>query len=801
MNFRMNELTGAVARAQLRKLDRITATLRAKKQRLKELIGELHGCRYRRLNDPQGECGTLCTVIFDSAAQAAAVAAALGTTTVAESGWHVLANMDHVNRHLQQAGVPCGPGAYPRTDDLLRRSINLSVGVIDAGLGAAFGIYINSSDAEIEAAAARFRAACRESRRSAGKGRPVVAQRNERLDWTAAEERHRRVFKVEKETLNMPGGTKVRIGLIGAGWIGAHHGHNVLRNPHAELVAVADADRQKAGRLPAAQGGRGDGSTATTRNLLRQDDVDAVVIASPNAMHAEQAVAAADAAKHIYLEKPMAIALDDCRRMVKAIAKAGVKCAMGYHRRLNPLAQYARKLQEQGQLGEIALAESDYLHHVPGDLDIWQWLGKEAIAGSLLHAAAGHNIDLLRYFCGEVVEVGCFKDARMPRKIQVETEDLAVVILRFANGALGRVAMLVGPIVPFTFTLRLFGTRGTVDNNRVWLDTIPAFCRDRPRARFHRAAAMLDGRQRPGRRRRDLGQVHGRFHRRRSPGPPAAQRRGERFSHRRRLFRRRAIGAREEDRRARGACNRCFLAGEAFMPADQDYHLINLRFGAHELRRLGELELKYLGEVMQGETLSNYISEESLTRRFEEAFAGKVGVEEGHGQEQRHVGPVRGGERFRRGPRIRSDLRSHRPLRRAGGAVLQRRAALRRRPPRHLQHGPRFAAGQHHAADPGGDRDAPLGPERGDRHHRGDLPRQGHLPHRGLRPRRRRPLERQARGQLRRPGRVQLPGVQATLHRRRRHDAPPTAWNSSTSSAASGGSPANRPSSSTATIA
>ncbi len=278
----------------------------------------------------------------------------------------------------------------------------------------------------------------------------------------------------EKETCNMPDGTKVRIGLIGAGWIGAHHGHNVLRNPHAELVAVADADRQKAAAFLAREGGSAR-VCGDYQELLRQADVDAVVIASPNKLHAEQTIAAAEASKHVYLEKPMAIALDDCRRMVAAIGKSGVKCAMGYHRRLNPLAQYARRLQEQGQLGEIALAESDYLHHVPGDLDIWQWLGKEAVAGSLLHAAAGHNIDLLRYFCGEVVEVGCFKDARMPRKTQVETEDLAVVMLRFASGALGRVAMLVGPIVSFTFTLRLFGTHGTVDNNRVWLDTIPSF--------------------------------------------------------------------------------------------------------------------------------------------------------------------------------------------------------------------------------------------------------------------------------------------------------------------------------------
>ena len=106
----------------------------------------MQGCRYRRLTDAQGECGTLCTVIFDRAAEAAAVAAALGTTTVAQSGWHVLANMDHVNRHLRSAGIPCGPGAYPQTDDLLARSINLSVGVIDAGLGAAFGIDINAGD-------------------------------------------------------------------------------------------------------------------------------------------------------------------------------------------------------------------------------------------------------------------------------------------------------------------------------------------------------------------------------------------------------------------------------------------------------------------------------------------------------------------------------------------------------------------------------------------------------------------------------------------------------------------------------
>jgi dTDP-4-amino-4,6-dideoxygalactose transaminase len=160
LNFRMNELTGAVALAQLRKLDAILATLRDKKARFKSQITAIPGVRFRTLPDPEGDCATLCTVIFDAAARAARVAAQLGTTTVDRSGWHVYANMEHVGRWLAEHGRPSAKGAYPRTDDILSRSINLSVGVVDAGLGAAFGIGIRSSDEDIERAARSFRAAC-----------------------------------------------------------------------------------------------------------------------------------------------------------------------------------------------------------------------------------------------------------------------------------------------------------------------------------------------------------------------------------------------------------------------------------------------------------------------------------------------------------------------------------------------------------------------------------------------------------------------------------------------------------------
>jgi predicted dehydrogenase len=267
---------------------------------------------------------------------------------------------------------------------------------------------------------------------------------------------------------------KVRSGLVGVGWIGAHHGANLLNNPHAELNGVCDPDQGKSRAFLERTGSR---ARLFTRleDMLRQPDIDAVVLASPNAAHAGQAIAAAEAGKHIYLEKPMGITLESCRQAARAVEKAKVKCRLGYHRRFNPLVAHARKRIADGELGELVLAESDYFHYVPGNLGIWEWLGRTDVAGSLIHAGTGHNVDLLRFFCGEVAEVSCFKDIRMPRTTQIQTEDIALLNLRFESGVLGRVGLFLGPILPFTFSLRLFGTRGSLDNNRLWLDTTPRF--------------------------------------------------------------------------------------------------------------------------------------------------------------------------------------------------------------------------------------------------------------------------------------------------------------------------------------
>ncbi len=156
LNFRVNEVTAAIALAQLQKLPRIVSTLREKRRKLKELISTAKGFKFRRLNDPDGDSATICTVIFETQEQATAVSKMLGTKTVDQSGWHVYYNMEHVMNYLKDIGQPFMKGAYPRTDDVLSRSMNISIGVVDGGLGAGWGINIDSTDVDIEMAAHKF---------------------------------------------------------------------------------------------------------------------------------------------------------------------------------------------------------------------------------------------------------------------------------------------------------------------------------------------------------------------------------------------------------------------------------------------------------------------------------------------------------------------------------------------------------------------------------------------------------------------------------------------------------------------
>ncbi|MHA1688263.1 MAG: DegT/DnrJ/EryC1/StrS family aminotransferase [Promethearchaeota archaeon] len=171
LNFRMNEITAAVALAQLRKLDTIKAKLLENKKILKEELSDVEEITFRKILDEKGEVGTLLTFFMPSMKSAEKLADSLGCTTIAKSGWHVYNNMEHFlgKMTVTEEGCPFNcpfytggevnyyKGMLPQTDDLLHRGINISVGVSDKGLGSAFGIKITSTQDEIIDVARRLK--------------------------------------------------------------------------------------------------------------------------------------------------------------------------------------------------------------------------------------------------------------------------------------------------------------------------------------------------------------------------------------------------------------------------------------------------------------------------------------------------------------------------------------------------------------------------------------------------------------------------------------------------------------------
>jgi len=170
LDFRMTELAAAVLLAQLRKLETIRSHLHSNKRRLKQQIADIPGLAFREITDPEGECATLLTVILPEAEIARQIAQELGTKVVAESGWHVYTNMENIlqRRTLTSEGCPftCPyyrggevryqKGMLPQTDDILSRAINISIGVVDTGLGSAWGVKMGDGPEVVDERAKQF---------------------------------------------------------------------------------------------------------------------------------------------------------------------------------------------------------------------------------------------------------------------------------------------------------------------------------------------------------------------------------------------------------------------------------------------------------------------------------------------------------------------------------------------------------------------------------------------------------------------------------------------------------------------
>lgn len=195
------------------------------------------------------------------------------------------------------------------------------------------------------------------------------------------------------------------------------------------------------------------------RAVLADDSIQAVYIALPHHLHEAATVAAAQAGKHILLEKPMANSLAEADRMLAARERAGVKLMLGFTHRFHSELETAKRLIDAGELGRLTLAVD--VMTTGGVIPGWFWQQAQA-GGGVLHVNGAHSFDRLRWLIGsEVVEVFAYADTYDSRKT---VEDSAVVAMRFANGAMGMTVhnWATDNPVPFKCDLDIHGAQGAI---------------------------------------------------------------------------------------------------------------------------------------------------------------------------------------------------------------------------------------------------------------------------------------------------------------------------------------------------
>ena len=226
----------------------------------------------------------------------------------------------------------------------------------------------------------------------------------------------------------------LKFALVGCGRIAKRHSEllGLGQIPNATLSAVCDIDEAKAQKLASQFGVP---AFTDMHRMMTDADVDVVVILTESGRHAEHTYALAKYGKHIVVEKPMALSLDDADAMIRVCDLAGIKLFVVKQNRFNVPVVQLRKALEQGRFGKLVLGtvrvrwSRDQKYY---DQDSWR--GTWALDGGVLTNQASHHVDLLEWMMGDVESVYAMTTTAL---VNLESEDTAVVALRFRNGALG----------------------------------------------------------------------------------------------------------------------------------------------------------------------------------------------------------------------------------------------------------------------------------------------------------------------------------------------------------------------------
>jgi predicted dehydrogenase len=256
--------------------------------------------------------------------------------------------------------------------------------------------------------------------------------------------------------------SRVRLGLSGLGSFGVVIANAVKKSNNAELITCFDIlpeQRRKYGKQFECD------QEESFEALIKRDDIDGVLLVTPNCVHAEQAILAAERGKHVYVIKPIANTIDDGKRMIAACEKAGVVLMVGHPRRRHAASRKAKELVDTGVIGKPIMVEANASSRQGFELtpDKFRWRGDDSgcPAGSLMTIGI-HDVDMYNYIFGPIKTVfSFFKKLHIP----AEVEDVTTTVCEFESGILGYLGSNFAS--PRTDWIYMYGTEA----NLVW--TIP----------------------------------------------------------------------------------------------------------------------------------------------------------------------------------------------------------------------------------------------------------------------------------------------------------------------------------------
>ncbi len=249
----------------------------------------------------------------------------------------------------------------------------------------------------------------------------------------------------------------INAAIVGLGWWGKTLVEAVQQDS-SEIGFIAGTTRSKTPEVQAFADAQKFALAGSYEELLANPKVDAVILATPHSMHAQQVIAAAGAKKHVFCEKPFALTKESAERAVQAAQSAGVTLALGYNRRFHPEMTKLRSRIRAGELGTILHVEATmtFANALMLKPDAWRADRNEAPCGGLTPMGV-HAIDGMIDLCGPVDQV--FAQS-FHRAVPVDADDTTSVLLRMKEGMSGYLGTMTATGPGFSF--QVFGSKGWV---------------------------------------------------------------------------------------------------------------------------------------------------------------------------------------------------------------------------------------------------------------------------------------------------------------------------------------------------